>query len=315
MSAEENDLSQSKPIRWTPLLGKCEEHDGILTFKGGILEVEGQPGPEVGNFIADRKFSGGTISTDFRFVEIDELTAGGIIFYHDTSIGFAVCSIGAGRLYSMFMLPKTGAWIRLTDVGDRKNIKANEIYMMIVEVEGSRVTLNVNGVDVCSHVMETPLPRGQVGIWCRSRSDIEIMNFKVKTSRPKAFVVMQLSSPYMEIYNDVIRRICHEFDIEVVKADDVYGPGIIIADIEKQIIESNFVICEITPANPNVYYELGFAHANRKPTILIADKNSVGDLPFDISPFRVLLYENSIAGKSRIENGLRKHLRAVLSKA
>ena len=43
--------------------------------------------------------------------------------------------------------------------------------------------------------------------------------------------------------------------------------GLIIADIERQILDSQVVIADITPQNPNVYYEVGYAHALRKPTI------------------------------------------------
>jgi len=34
-------------------------------------------------------------------------------------------------------------------------------------------------------------------------------------------------------------------------------------------------------------------------------------LPFDVSPFRTLFYENTIAGKAKIVEGLRKHLAAI----
>jgi nucleoside 2-deoxyribosyltransferase len=60
-----------------------------------------------------------------------------------------------------------------------------------------------------------------------------------------------------------------------------------------------------------VYYEVGYAHALKKPTILIAE--SPTQLPFDVSPFRTLFYENSIAGKAKVESGLKQHLEAILS--
>ncbi|MFZ4476031.1 MAG: hypothetical protein ACOYPR_12610, partial [Saprospiraceae bacterium] len=82
----------------------------------------------------------------------------------------------------------------------------------------------------------------------------------------------------------------------------------ILADITKQIYESKLIIAEISPVNANVFYEVGFAHALNKPTILIAEKST--KLPFDVSPFRTLFYENSIAGKKKIEEGLRKHITA-----
>jgi tripartite-type tricarboxylate transporter receptor subunit TctC len=66
---------------------------------------------------------------------------------------------------------------------------------------------------------------------------------------------------------------------------------------------------EITEPNQNVFYELGYAHGKNKPTILLAEKGR--QLPFDVRGYRCLFYENSIGGKQKIEDGLRKHLQAI----
>ena len=55
------------------------------------------------------------------------------------------------------------------------------------------------------------------------------------------------------------------------------------------------------------------AHARNKPTILVADKSL--QLPFDVSPFRVLLYEDTIAGKEKMVERLRNHIKAILSQS
>ncbi len=62
--------------------------------------------------------------------------------------------------------------------------------------------------------------------------------------------------------------------------------------------------------NQNVFYELGYAHALGKPTILLAEKGK--QLPFDVSGYRYLCYENSIGGKRKVDEALRKHLAAIL---
>ncbi|HEY3929855.1 MAG TPA: hypothetical protein VGL89_15900 [Candidatus Koribacter sp.] len=67
---------------------------------------------------------------------------------------------------------------------------------------------------------------------------------------------------------------------------------------------------EITPVNANVFYELGYAHAIGKPTILLANGN-LEKLPFDISGYRVVYYSDTIGGKSDIEATLLKHLKSV----
>jgi len=85
---------------------------------------------------------------------------------------------------------------------------------------------------------------------------------------------------------------------------------LILHDITQGLVDAQIVIAEITPVNQNVFYELGFAHALRKPTILLAEKGK--QLPCDVSGYRCLFYENSIGGKKAVEDGLRKHLAAIL---
>lgn len=72
------------------------------------------------------------------------------------------------------------------------------------------------------------------------------------------------------------------------------------------------VIAEITPVNANVYYELGYADAIGKPTILLADRQQVDRLPFDLSGFRCIFYNDTIGGKDRVESDLRRYLTAPL---
>jgi hypothetical protein len=152
------------------------------------------------------------------------------------------------------------------------------------------------------------LGQSQAGIWCQNESPIVISGFKVNPQRYRAFVVIPFSHPYEEIYHEVTKVVCDEFELDAVTADDTYSSGLIIADVVSQIRESRIVIADVTALNPNVFYEIGFAHAIGKPTILLAEKDT--RLPFDISGFRHLLYENTISGKARIEERLRNHLKA-----
>jgi hypothetical protein len=94
------------------------------------------------------------------------------------------------------------------------------------------------------------------------------------------------------------------------RADEMSGPGMILSDIITGIQDAAVVIAEITPVNANVFYELGYAHATGKPTILLAEKGM--SLPFDVSGFRCIFYDDSIGGKRRVEAELRRHLEAIV---
>jgi nucleoside 2-deoxyribosyltransferase len=130
----------------------------------------------------------------------------------------------------------------------------------------------------------------------------------------KVFVVMPLSDYYLNQLYSVIRSVVDETDNNLVArhADERFGPGIIIKDIEGDIIESKIVVAAITERNLNVYYEVGYAHALRKPTILLVQTGTT--LPFDMSAYRCIFYENSVGGRRTIEERLRAHIKAILGK-
>ena len=120
---------------------------------------------------------------------------------------------------------------------------------------------------------------------------------------------MQLSPPFDDMYLEVIKAVSKEFGLDALRADEMYGPGVIVRDIINQVVNAQMVIADISVANANVYFEVGYALALNKPIILLARKGT--DLPFDVSGFRVLFYEDSIGGKAKVEEGLRNHLRAI----
>jgi hypothetical protein len=63
-------------------------------------------------------------------------------------------------------------------------------------------------------------------------------------------------------------------------------------DIWSEISKASIVVAELTGKNPNVYYELGLAHAIRKPAILIS--SNIEDVPFDLRPLRVFIYDKNV---------------------
>jgi len=179
-----------------------------------------------------------------------------------------------------------------------------------VRVRGQNLSLEIDGVRVLHHVLETPLPQGQLGLFSWGTGPVSFHDIQLSAFEPKVFVVMQFTAPYQELFEDVIRPVCKEFRLDAFHAGEKFGPGLILEDIVAGLVESQIIIAEITPANQNVFYELGYAHALKKPTIMLAEKGK--SLPFDIGGYRCLFYENSIAGKRKVEDGLRRHLQAIL---
>jgi len=83
-----------------------------------------------------------------------------------------------------------------------------------------------------------------------------------------------------------------------------------MSDIRKSIVESDLILCEMTERNPNVFYELGLAHAVGRPSILVSRKEE--DIPFDLRHVRVILYEPKEAGwDKKLGEDIKKAARSV----
>jgi hypothetical protein len=98
-------------------------------------------------------------------------------------------------------------------------------------------------------------------------------------------------------YDDVIKEAISTARpaLEIFRADDVSAPGPITTDILLRIMQSTFVVADVTYGNPNVFYELGLRHACRTGTILLRDKTGP-KLPFDVSHMRCIDYDTSASG-------------------
>jgi hypothetical protein len=217
---------------------------------------------------------------------------------------------GWGSAYSISQFDRVQGWRAVALSGSEDNLAPQHPYEMRVRARGQRLILEVDNVQVLEHVLDAPMPQGQLGLFAWGTGKVEFKNAAVRIELGTAFVVMQFSDPYQTLYTDVIKPVIESYQLRAYHAGEVFGPGIILEDITAGIVEAKVIIAEITPPNQNVFYELGYAHALKKPTILLAE--SAKDLPFDISGYRCLFYENSIGGKRKVEEGLHKHLDAIL---
>ena len=184
--------------------------------------------------------------------------------------------------------------------------------MLQVRISGQELRFFVDEVPVIQHLLSQPLDGRQLGLIAAGNKTVAFSNFTVDGSRPRAFVVMHFAEPYDTFYREVIQSQAEKAGFEVVRIDEKAGPGVIFQDIQREIEQADIVIAEITPVNQNIFYELGYAHALRKPTILLAQRGA--ELPFDIRSYRVVFYNDTIGGKGEVERNLEKHLAAIRGK-
>ncbi len=262
----------------------------------------------VNSFVStDIEFENGTIEFEVQSKDIYGLCQ--VILHSDTGADLNIGLNTAGYLYGITQFNrKTNKWDLLNGAGEQETFDTTKFYKLKITVTGSIIALYVNGILVASGIEN--VRKGQLQIAFSSRKEIIVKNFKVTLLKPKAFIVMQFTEDYNQLYNEVIKPVCESYGLEVERADEFYTATPIIQDIVKSIKNASVIIAEITPDNPNVFYEVGYAHAIEKPTILLSDVKRE-KLPFDISGFRTLFYENTIAGKTKVERNLKKFLENI----
>ena len=86
-------------------------------------------------------------------------------------------------------------------------------------------------------------------------------------------------------------------------------PSNIIKDILKELLNADLVLAVLTDFNANVWHELGIRHALRKGTIMMIEEGQ--KLPFDISQYGVIKYEDTISGASDFEEKLRSFIQKI----
>jgi hypothetical protein len=91
---------------------------------------------------------------------------------------------------------------------------------------------------------------------------------------------------------ETAKMVCSRNGFVCVRGDEEYTERDILSHVVKLIVRARVVIANVTLRNPNVYYELGIAHALDKPTILISE--TINDVPFDLRSKRILLFSDQV---------------------
>lgn len=89
---------------------------------------------------------------------------------------------------------------------------------------------------------------------------------------------MPFDGDFDDIYKLGIKQSCIDAGAYCERVDEQIFNESILDRIYNQISKANIVIADMTNRNPNVFYEVGYAHALGKTTILLT-KNS-DDIPF-----------------------------------
>lgn len=311
---------------WIPIYGNATVARGVITHNPSLAvrpssesptaDVTGVQSPHT-ILRSNLEFDQGTITCEVKLLDSEsraqlllpaepnaaasDLAMSDVV---NTDLAAGLNVLGAPYGFAFW----SGAWEPAGGTGYGSSLPLNEWISLRVTVRGSSVELYVQGVKVAWTTRT--MKRGQIGLLLQGNAECTVRNIQVIADMPTCFVIMQFTEEFNALYKDVIRPVCESHGYKVVRGDDFYTPGQIMEDVSRSIRSAALIIADVTPDNANVFYEVGFAHAINKPTILLSDKKRER-LPFDISGFRTLFYDNTIGGKTVVETRLKQHLDAL----
>jgi hypothetical protein len=121
---------------------------------------------------------------------------------------------------------------------------------------------------------------------------------------------MSFDKKYDEIYQafEMAGQLYKNMNITIDRSDKQKDGGFSITDrIELLIKKAGLIICDVSKATPNVYFELGYAKAQNKNIIITAKKGT--KLPFDTAHYEHILYSTPMELQTKIKEKLNYYLK------
>lgn len=130
----------------------------------------------------------------------------------------------------------------------------------------------------------------------------------------RAFMVMPFSDDIVrQAYEHCVKDVFKRKEIEIRKADEIFTTNPVYDDIVQEIQNAQIIVVDISGKNTNVFYELGIAHTLKQTQTIILTHDEYKETPFDIAHFRIIHYDNTIEGSSRLREELNKTIDYILA--
>ncbi|WP_082547488.1 hypothetical protein [Rhodanobacter sp. Soil772] len=139
----------------------------------------------------------------------------------------------------------------------------------------------------------------------RSRPRVFTINDPEVTEDVLVSVMMPFDTLFSGVYAS-IQGAAEDSGMRCRRADEIWENPAIIQDIVNLIDRAKVVICDCTGRNPNVFYEIGIAHALGREVLLLTQ--SEHDVPFDLRHLRYISYLNNGEGLQELRERLARRL-------
>jgi hypothetical protein len=105
---------------------------------------------------------------------------------------------------------------------------------------------------------------------------------------------MPFDKKFDDVYQLGIKQTSEEVGAYAERVDEQDFVGNMMERVFNQISKADVIVADMTGRNPNVFYEVGYAHALGKVVLLLTQR--AADIPFDLKQQPHIIYGESIVG-------------------
>jgi len=138
---------------------------------------------------------------------------------------------------------------------------------------------------------------------------LQTKKYEIKPNTAFVLMAMDRNIPELEDVYSAIKDVCRDFGIKAFRADEIEHQDRITDRILSEIRTCEWLIADLSFERPNVYYEVGYAHANEKRPILFRKEGT--RLHFDLAVHNVPEYRNVTDLRQKLE----RRLEAILGRS
>lgn len=118
----------------------------------------------------------------------------------------------------------------------------------------------------------------------------QFQRVSLPVEKNRCFVIMPFKEELDYVYGG-IKQGLNKAGYICNRVDEIGGATPIINKILTEILQSRYIIADLTDCNPNVFYELGIAHCFKEAQNIIILKQQGSKVPFDITHLTYIEYD------------------------
>ena len=125
------------------------------------------------------------------------------------------------------------------------------------------------------------------------------------------FVLMPFNKDFEDIYSLGIKAACEDAPAYCERVDEQVYEGTVLQRVYNQIAKADIIVADMTGRNPNVFYEVGYAHALNKRVVLLAQ--NADEIPFDLKSYPHIVYGEAGGKIAALKTELTRRLQWFVS--